>query len=242
MDHHQTGATGARLIPPPASRCQHGNSLVIIPAIAHSVSKSAGMLPRATKFSGDVHRVPPIRFFTAEEAHLMEAIAAHVLPQDDRLPARRIPIVPRIDERLHKGRIHGYRFAKMPPDGDAYRLGFKAIEQMAKQTYGRMFLKLSWREQDELLLSIHDAKPCGARRRSGKRWKCIATGRCWCRIAWRVITLIRGPGMRSALEDRPILALICAWSAESQNHGRSRNKDMIGRRPSMPFPTRRVPE
>jgi hypothetical protein len=111
------------------------------------------------KVLGRVHEIPPIGFFTPEEARLMEAIAAHVLPQDDRFPARRIPIVPRIDERLRKGRIHGYRFAKMPPDGDAYRLGFQAIEQMAKQSCGRPFLELSWREQDELLLSIHDAKP-----------------------------------------------------------------------------------
>ena len=38
-----------------------------------------------------VHKIPPIRFFTPEEARLMEAIAAHVLPQDDRMPSRRIP-------------------------------------------------------------------------------------------------------------------------------------------------------
>jgi hypothetical protein len=106
-----------------------------------------------------VHEVPPIRFFTPEEARLMEAIAAHVLPQDDRLPARRIPIVPRIDERLHKGRTAGYRFAKMPPDGDAYRLGFQAIEQMAQKSHARAFLELGWGEQDALLKTIHDAKP-----------------------------------------------------------------------------------
>jgi hypothetical protein len=106
-----------------------------------------------------VHKIPPIRFFTQEEAMLMEALSAHILPQDDRHPSRRIPIVPRIDERLHKGRTPGYRFAKMPPDGDAYRLGFTAIEQMAKKSHGRSFLELSWGEQDELLKSIHDAKP-----------------------------------------------------------------------------------
>jgi hypothetical protein len=106
-----------------------------------------------------VHEIPPIRFFTAEEARLMETIAAHVLPQDDRFPSRRIPIVPRIDERLHAGRIHGYRFAKMPADGDAYRLGFQAIERMARKAFDRPFQELAWREQEELLQSIHDAKP-----------------------------------------------------------------------------------
>jgi hypothetical protein len=106
-----------------------------------------------------VDEVPPIRFFTPEETQLLEAVVAHVMPQDDRFPARRIPIVPRIDERLHQGRTPGYRFAKMPPDGDAYRLGLEAIGQMGQTSYHRPFLELSWREQDELLKSIHDAKP-----------------------------------------------------------------------------------
>ena len=106
-----------------------------------------------------VHKIPPIQFFSPEEADLLEIIVAHLLPQDDRMPSRRIPLVPSIDKRLHEGRTPGYRFAKMPPDGEAYRLGLKAIEGMATQTYGRSFRILTWREQDELLKSIHDAKP-----------------------------------------------------------------------------------
>ena len=106
-----------------------------------------------------VHRIPPIRFFSAEESRLLEAVVAHLLPQDDRMPSRRIPLVPSIDRRLHEGRTPGYRFAKMPPDGEAYRLGLKAIERMATQSYGHCFQMLTWLEQDELLKSIHDAKP-----------------------------------------------------------------------------------
>ncbi len=106
-----------------------------------------------------VHNVPPIRFFLPAEVALLETVVAHLLPQDDRMPSRRIPIVPTIDKRLHEGRTPGYRFAKMPPDGDAYRIGLSAIEHMAKKSYGRAFGELTWREQDELLKSIHDAKP-----------------------------------------------------------------------------------
>lgn len=123
-----------------------------------------------------VYQVPPIRFFEPQEARLMEAIAAHILPQDDRDPARRIPIVPRIDERLYSGQIPGYRFATMPPDGDAYRLGFRAIEKIATQSYGRVFLELSWREQDELLKSIHDAKPKSG---ADNIWKKMPIHRYW---------------------------------------------------------------
>jgi hypothetical protein len=123
-----------------------------------------------------VHEVPPIRFFNPEETRLMEMLAAHILPQDDRKPWRRIPIVPRIDERLHKGRTPGYRFTTMPPDGDAYRLGFQAIEQIAKQSYGRQFQDLSWHDQDELLQSIHDAKP---KEGAEKIWEKMAVHRYW---------------------------------------------------------------
>jgi len=112
-----------------------------------------------TKILDRVHKIPSLKFFNEQEAALMEIIVMHLLPQDDRYPSRRIPIVPRIDERLHKGSIPGYRFAKMPPDGEAYRLGFKAIEQMAKKSYDRSFRELSWRDQEELFKSIHDAKP-----------------------------------------------------------------------------------
>ncbi len=106
-----------------------------------------------------VHEIPPIRFFNDEETRQMEVVCAHLLPQDDRDAAHRIPILPFIDERLFLGKTPGYRFESMPPDGDAYRLGLQAIEQMARANYQRNFFELTWREQEELLKSIHDAKP-----------------------------------------------------------------------------------
>ncbi len=106
-----------------------------------------------------VEETPPIRFFTDEEAKFMGVVCDHLLPQDDRDLAHRIPILPFIDERLFLGKTSGYRFDSMPPDGEAYRLGLQAIEQMARAHSGRGFLELSWRAQDELLKSIHDAEP-----------------------------------------------------------------------------------
>jgi hypothetical protein len=106
-----------------------------------------------------VEEIPPIRFFDADETRFMQIVCDHLLPQDDRDAAHRIPILPYIDERLFLGKTPGYRFESMPPDGDAYRLGMRAMEQMAQTNFGRGFLDLSWREQDDLLKSIHDAKP-----------------------------------------------------------------------------------
>ncbi len=106
-----------------------------------------------------IEHPPTTRFFTAEETTLMTVIADHLLPQHDRAPHRRIPIVPWIDERLFLRHTPGYRFEDMPPDEAAYRLGFDAIEAMARTGYGRAFLELSWAEQDTLLKSIHDGRP-----------------------------------------------------------------------------------
>ncbi len=109
-----------------------------------------------------VEHVPPIRFFSAEEARLMEAICGRVLPQDDRDEAHRIPIVPRIDERLYEDRHDGYRFEDMPPDREAYRLGIRAIDEIARHLHGRAFVDIGPLEKDLILKSLHDGKPAAA--------------------------------------------------------------------------------
>jgi hypothetical protein len=106
-----------------------------------------------------VEQVPPIRFFTADEAALLAAVADRLVPQDDRDAAHRIPIVPFIDERLHLGRTEGYRYEDMPPDGEAYQLGLVAIEQIAQALFGRPFRALTANEQEAVLVTIHDGKP-----------------------------------------------------------------------------------
>src|SRR5690349_8283327 len=47
-----------------------------------------------------VNQVPPIRFFTSEELPGIRAICDRILPQDDRLPESRIPILNYLDQRL----------------------------------------------------------------------------------------------------------------------------------------------
>jgi hypothetical protein len=118
---------------------------------------------------------PALRFFSDQEAHLLESICEHVLPQYDRDLSRRIPIVPFIDERLYKKRIPGFRFASMPPDGKAYQLGLQAINSMAKKRFGLGFLETSWSEQEEILKSIHDGKPMAAQ----DIWEHLPPDRYW---------------------------------------------------------------
>lgn len=106
-----------------------------------------------------VNNIPPIRFFTPEEARLLEAICDRILPQDDRDEAHKIPILPHIDKRLYENSHDGYRYESMPPDREAFRLGLRGIEEIARQQYGSGFLEIGPREQDEVLKSLHDAKP-----------------------------------------------------------------------------------
>jgi hypothetical protein len=103
-----------------------------------------------------VEHVPPIRFFTPAEAALLAAVTDRVMPQDDRDAAHRIPIVPFIDERLQLGVTDGYRYADMPPDGEAHQLGLVAIEAIAAATYDRAFVALDSTAQDLVLEQIHD--------------------------------------------------------------------------------------
>ena len=70
-----------------------------------------------------VEQTPQIRFFTADQAKFWRAVFDHLIPQHDRTPDRRIPIVEPLDERLYRNQGVGYRFETMPPDRDAYRLG-----------------------------------------------------------------------------------------------------------------------
>ena len=122
-----------------------------------------------------VSSTPPIRFFSADELPIITAVCDRMLPQDDRLPERRIPIVPVIDERLHFNRIHGYRYEDMPPDRDAYRLGIRAIEETAQHLHKQSFATLDGLKQDGILKSIHDGKKLAAE----EIWAQMAIHRFW---------------------------------------------------------------
>lgn len=122
-----------------------------------------------------VERVPPIRFFTKDELPLITAVIDRVMPQDDRDRNHRIPVVNYIDERLHSGRIDGYRYEDMPPDGEAYRLGLQGIDAVAREMFDHGFVDLGPAEKDEVLWTLHAADPRGG----GTIWKRLPVDRFW---------------------------------------------------------------
>jgi len=117
----------------------------------------------------------PFRFFNADEAATMTAVLDRILPQDDRLPANRIPLLPALDARLFENRIEGYRYEDMPSDQQVYRWAIESFEAMAQETLGASFVQLSVHSQELLLKSLHDGEPLGAR----SLWQRMNVQRFW---------------------------------------------------------------
>ncbi len=126
-----------------------------------------------------VHELPPIRFFRPDELATINAVIARLVPQDDRVEERRIPIVNSIDERLFKEKLEGYVYDDMPIDSEAYRLGIEAIEAMARELYSAPFAELDPTRQDLILKSIHDSNPIAAH----GIWKRMSVHRFWALLA-----------------------------------------------------------
>lgn len=118
---------------------------------------------------------PPLRFFTEAEAATLTAVFDRLMPQDDRLPPARIPLLPTLDKRLHENRIEGFRYEDMPPDQDAYRLAAQAFEAMAQELHASTFPQLSHRQQEEILRSLHDGDPTAAK----ELWARLNVQRFW---------------------------------------------------------------
>ena len=110
-----------------------------------------------------VEDIPPIRFFTDEEARTLLAVAERIVPQPDRPQAERVPIVPWIDAKLYEDKRDGYRYETMPQQREAWRLGLKAINETAEALFNeKEFVALDLASQDVVLTHIERDDPPGA--------------------------------------------------------------------------------
>jgi hypothetical protein len=89
------------------------------------------------------------KFFTADEFVTVVSLASRIVPQREARP--RIPVAILIDEKLHLAKSDGYRQPGTPRDGEAWRLGLKALDAEAEAAYGARFHALSGADQDTLL-------------------------------------------------------------------------------------------
>lgn len=128
-----------------------------------------------------VHDVPPIRFFEPAEIRILGALVDRVLPQNDRPPDQRIPIVPWIDDRCYRHIIDGWRFDNMPPEEEAWRLGLRGVDEIAYTRHGRSFADLIGADQDAVLREVAAGNPPGA------VWNLLPAKRFWIFIVLRQI-------------------------------------------------------
>jgi hypothetical protein len=99
---------------------------------------------------------PEPRFFRRDEYATVLAIADRIIPQPvDRPP---VPIAALVDRKLHDQTMDGYRVPGMPRDGDAWRLGLKAMNAEANAAYGKRFAELPDALQDKLLRSAESGE------------------------------------------------------------------------------------
>lgn len=110
-----------------------------------------------------LEEVPPIRFFSEEEARTLAAVAERIIPQPDRSGAEKAPIVPWIDEKLYEEKRDGYRYEELPPQREAWRMGLAGIDETARALFdGKAFVELEPLSQDVVLTHVARGNAPGA--------------------------------------------------------------------------------
>jgi hypothetical protein len=105
------------------------------------------------------------RFFEAEAFDTLRAACARLIPQADR--TRPVDLAGAVDERLAAGRCDGWRYSRMPPDGEAYRRGLHGLDESARAMFGASFVALDAPGQDEVLLAVQRNEA------QGQEWETI---------------------------------------------------------------------
>jgi hypothetical protein len=93
------------------------------------------------------------RFFTDKEWQTMCAVCDRIVPQTVARP-HPVPLAAMVDQKLHTGRHDGYRYADLPPQGEAWRRGLAALDAEASARYQARFHELGVLQQDELLTAV----------------------------------------------------------------------------------------
>ena len=109
------------------------------------------------------------QFFDEAEMATLRAACARLIPQTDR--AVPLEIASPTDERLAKGKGDGWRYDTMPPDGTAYRIGLRGLNQSADLSHGAPFVALNGEDQDAILRDVQTGKA------RGEIWKTLPSAR-----------------------------------------------------------------
>ena len=88
------------------------------------------------------------RFFEEQDYSTLTAVCA-VLAPTETVPSYFVPS--EIDKRLADGQGNGWRYAKMPPDREAFRRWLLGLNEIAEQKFNRHFAGLEFERQSEIL-------------------------------------------------------------------------------------------
>jgi hypothetical protein len=115
------------------------------PAVAQRTSSAtrAALEQRVQPISADQ------QYLADDLRRLLEQIVSAVLPQV--LVGTEVDVVSVIDRRLSDGTNAGWRFAVLPPDGEAYTQGLVTFKRMFEQTAAVPFTTMEPRQREDLL-------------------------------------------------------------------------------------------
>ena len=101
-----------------------------------------------------VNDVPPLRFFSPQEALLLDAVVDRLVPQPDRPPAQAVPVTPFLDQMLFEDDTDGFRKEGMPWDQEVWRQALRGLDETARQRHARPFVELDAQQQDDVLSAV----------------------------------------------------------------------------------------
>lgn len=105
------------------------------------------------RFDADENYEP--RFFDARDYAVFKAVCA-VLAPSEVVPSYFVSS--EIDKRLANGNGNGWRYAKMPPDGEAFRRWLQGLNEIARQKFDGDFQSLTVEKQNEILRLVRSGE------------------------------------------------------------------------------------
>jgi hypothetical protein len=96
---------------------------------------------------------PPLRYFDTEQESVARPLMDLILDQH---VEPRVPVFEMVDQRLAELTTDGWRYEDLPPDAEAWSRSMTALDEDARERFGRPFSACSVRERGELLQTLLD--------------------------------------------------------------------------------------
>jgi hypothetical protein len=96
------------------------------------------------------------RFFSPVEWQTLGAVCDRIMPQPKHRPP--VPLPAYVDQKMADGKLDGFRYAQLPPQGEAWRRGLAALDEEAEAAHGGRFHTLPPEHQDGLLRRMQEGR------------------------------------------------------------------------------------